>query len=381
MTMDFAPSEEQRLLVDTLRRALKADEAVARILASLDQTSGWSRLRWQALADLGVLALPFEEADGGLAASPETMMLAMIEFGRAVVIEPVWSTLILGGSAVRHAGSAAQRERLIARIIDGSLTLAFAHGEPGSRWQRTLVRTRARCTDGQWHLTGQKHTVLFGASADEIVVSARCFGSDDAAEGIGLFLVPAAAAGLSRKGYRTQDALEAADLVLDEVVGEPLGDTSLGAAALERILDDATAGAIAEAVGAMEEALQLTIGYLKTRQQFGRPIGDFQALQHRAANLYIAVEQARSMAFYAAAAQHEAGPARSAALAAALAVTITSARLVAEEAIQLHGGIGMTMEYRLGHLVKRLAMLEPRFGSREVVLDQLARHGGLAGEM
>ncbi|HVV92422.1 MAG TPA: acyl-CoA dehydrogenase family protein [Hyphomicrobiales bacterium] len=379
--MDFDLSDEQRLLKESVERLLADRYDMAKRKAYGAGEPGWSRDLWRQYAELGLLAVPFAEEHGGIGGGPVEIMVVMEAFGRSLVLEPYLATMVLGGGFLRHGGSAAQQGALIPKIAAGELTLAFGHVERRSRYDLNDVETRAREEGGGWVLDGAKSVVLHGDSADKIVVTARVSGERRDRDGIGLFLVDGDAKGLSRRGYATQDGLRAAELTLESVraAGDAvLGEPGKGLAVAERVVDEAIAALCAEAVGAMAEAHRITVDYLKVRKQFGVPIGSFQALQHRAADMTVALEQARSMALFATmmASEDDAG-ARHRAVAAAKVQIGRSARFVGQQAIQLHGGIGMTMEYPVGHYFKRLTMIDTLFGDADHHLAQLAAAGGL----
>jgi pimeloyl-CoA dehydrogenase small subunit len=305
----------------------------------------------------------------------------MEAWGRALALEPFLATAVLGGGFLRHGGSDEQKAGLVPKIAEGGLTLAFAHTERQSRYDLADVATQAK-KDGQgWVLDGEKGVVLHGDSADKLIVTARVGGGRRDREGVALFLVDAKAEGVSRRGYPTQDGLRAAEISLARVRVGPEGVIGEPGAALplvERVVDEAIAALCAEAVGAMDALHELTLDYLKTRKQFGVAIGSFQALQHRAADMMIALEQARSMAMFATMmAADENAEERRKSVAAAKVQIGRSARFVGQQATQLHGGIGMTMEYKGGHYFKRLTMIDTMFGDADHHLRELASRGGL----
>lgn len=375
--MDFDLSEEQALLKSSIDRLMADHYAFERRKAYAAAPDGWSREMWRRYAELGLLGLPFTEADGGFGGGGIETMIAMEAMGRALAIEPYVATVVLAGAALRHGASPAQRAALVPRIAAGEMILAFAHFERGARFDLAHVTARARHDGGAWVIDGEKSLVLAGGSADQFVVSARAAGR----EGLALFLVDAKADGVSVRSYPTQDGMRAAELALVGVrVPETavLGEPGAAQGAIERVAEDAIAALAAEAVGAMAALTDLTVEYLKTRRQFGVPIGSFQVLQHRAAEMLMALEQARSMALYAAMMVDEANAAeRAKAMAAAKIQVGRSGKFVAQQAIQLHGGIGMTMEYAAGHYMKRLTMIDLMFGDADHHLRALARGGGL----
>lgn len=383
--MDFDLTEEQRLLRDSVDRLI--DDAYGdfdKRRAYAAEPNGFSAALWTRFAELGLLGLPFAEADGGYGGGPVETMLVMEAIGRGLALEPYLSTVVLGGGFVRLGGNDAQRRRLLPRIADGSLRLAFAHTERQARYDLFDVATTARAEGGGFVLDGAKSVVLHGDSADLLVVGARLSGARRDRAGIGLFLVDAGAQGVTRRSYPTQDGQRAAEITLEHVrvpADAMLGAPGDGLALIGRVTDTAIAALCAEAVGAMAALHALTVDYLKTRKQFGVPIGSFQALQHRAADMLVALEQARSMAMYAAMMADAPDAAeRHIAMAAARVQIDDSARMVGQAAIQLHGGIGMTQEYKAGHYFKRLTMISMMFGDTDHHLRAVAEAGGLAGD-
>lgn len=379
--MDFDLSDEQVLLRDTVERLLADRYDFQKRNAFAASDPGWSREMWSAFAELGLLGVPFAADDGGLEGSAVETMIIMEAFGRALSLEPYLATVVLGGGLLRHGGSAAQRSEHIPGIIAGERLVAFAHSERQARFDLAQVDTRAEKRGGGWVLDGAKALVLDGASADVLVVSARTAGDAAEREGIGLFLVDGRAPGVTVRGYAMQDARRAADITLEAVeVGAEavLGDPAGALPLIERVVDEAIAALSAEAVGAMTAMHELTLAYLKERKQFGVPIGSFQVLQHEAVDMYVAVEQARSMMMLAAMmAAEENAAERGRAMAAAKVQVGHSARLVGQKAIQLHGGVGMTAEFKVGHCFKRATMIDMTFGNADHHLARLGEAGGL----
>jgi pimeloyl-CoA dehydrogenase small subunit len=381
--MDFDLTDEQRLLKDSVDRLIGDQyqfEQRKRYLAAAD---GWSRDAWKQYAELGLLGLPFAEQFGGFGGGPVETMIVMEAFGRGLVLEPYFATVILGGGLLRRAGTAAQQQALIPEIVQGKLKLAFAHVERQSRYDLADVATTARLDGAVWVLDGAKSVVLHGDCADRLLVTARVSGERRDRAGVGLFLIDASAPGVTRRGYPTQDGLRAAEVTLSGVrvaAGDVLGEAGAALPAIEHVMDEAIAALCAEAVGAMQVMHETTLEYLKTRQQFGRPIGQFQVLQHRSVDMLVALEQARSMAMFAAVmAGEEDATERRRAMAAAKVQIGRSGKHIGQEAIQLHGGIGMTMEYKVGHYFKRMTMIDMLFGDADTHLATLARLGGLFG--
>jgi pimeloyl-CoA dehydrogenase small subunit len=368
--VDFDLTEEQRLLKDSIDRFVgDAYGDFEKRKTYQAGPGGYSAAQWSGFAELGVLALPFTEEEGGIGGGPVETMIVMEAIGRGLVVEPYFSTVVLGGGFIRLGGSAAMRAELVPQIADGSLTLAFAQLEPRSRYDLHDVSTTARRSGDGFVLDGVKVGVLYGDSADRLVVSARTAGAQRDRDGITLFLVDATAPGVTRRGMATQDGQRSAEITLEgvQVPAEAvLGEVDAGLPLMQQVTDLAIAALCAEAVGTLDELQRNTVDYLKARQQFGVAIGSFQALQHRAADMLVAVEQARSMALYAAMMAEETDAAlRQSAISAAKVQINNSARKVGQEAVQLQGGIAMTWEYKAGHYFKRLTMIEKSFGDTD----------------
>jgi pimeloyl-CoA dehydrogenase small subunit len=377
--MDFDLNDEQRLLKESLERLLGDRYAFEQRKAYQQAACGWSRELWAQYAELGLLGLPFAERYGGSAGGPVETMIVMEAFGRGLTLEPYLATVVLGGGFLRHGGSAEQCAALLPKIADGSLKLAFAHTERHSRYDLHDIETRAVRDGAGWVLDGEKGVVLHGDTADKLIVTARVGGGRRERDGIAAFIVDGTAAGVSRRGYATQDGLRAAEVALAGVRVGPegmLGEPGAAAPLIERVVDEAIAALCAEAVGAMAVMQELTVDYLKTRRQFGREIGSFQILQHRAVDMLIALEQARSMAMFATmmAAEENAAERRNAVAAAKVQIG-RSGKFIGQQSIQLHGGIGMTMEYKVGHYFKRMTMIDMMFGDADYHLRELARRG------
>lgn len=379
--MDFDLNDEQRMLRESLDRMLAQEYDFESRRKYLAEAGGWSRRVWQHYAEMGLLALPFAPEDGGMGGTAVEQMLVMEALGRHLALEPYLATVVLAGGVLRHGAGREQRAALVPAIADGSLTLALAYAERQSRYELADVATTAREVAGGWQLDGSKSFVLHGGSADKFIVSARVSGAQRDPGGIALFLVDGANAGLTRRAYIGQDKLNMADLRLESVLVSSearIGTTDGGLQLLTRALEGGVAAICAEAVGAMERAHEITVDYLKVRKQFGVAIGSFQALQHRAVDMLVMVEQARSMAMFAAMSAEEADAGRRAiAMSAAKALVLRSGRWVAQQGVQLHGGIGVTEECHVGHYLRRLSMLEPLFGDVDHHLKTLSRSSGL----
>ncbi len=374
--MDFRLSEEQQLLRDSIARYVANEYGFEARKAIIASDQGWSPSVWAQLAEMGLLGVPFAESDGGFGGSMVDVMVVMQEFGRGIVVEPYLATVVLGGGLVNLAGSAAQREDILPRVVAGKWLLAAAYGEPQSRYDLHDVATAAKRDGGGFVLAGRKSVVLHGAAADTLIVSARTAGAQRDRDGITLFLVDAKARGVTVSDARTIDGLRAADVALDGVhVGAEavLGAVDGGFATLEAGADLGAAALCAEAVGVVEALNAATLEYLKTRQQFGQPIGRFQALQHRAVDMLIHAEQTKSMACVAAVkCQSADATERRRAVSAAKSLVGRAGRAVAKEAIQMHGGMGVTNELPAAHYAKRLTMIDFWLGDSDWHTERFA---------
>ncbi len=381
--MDFEYSDEQRMLKDSIDRLIPpAYDDLGKRKNTQAEGHGFSEELWGKYAELGLTALPFSEEDGGFGGGPVETMLVMEAIGRGLALEPYLSSVVVGGNLIRLGGTPAQREATIGGIADGSLRVAFAHVERQARYDLFDVSTHAKKTETGYTIEGDKSVVLGGDSAQKLIVSARTSSASRRdRHGITLFLVDADAPGISRRGFPTQDGQRGAAISFAGVqVGADaiIGELDHGGALIEHVTDIAIAAVCSEAVGAMTSLHALTLDYLKTRKQFGVPIGSFQVLQHKAVDMFTALEQARSMAYYAAmmAASDDADDRRRALSAAKVQIN-NSAKFVGETAVQLHGGIGVTMEYRAGHYFKRLTMIQSLFGDTDHHMRVVDRAGGM----
>jgi pimeloyl-CoA dehydrogenase small subunit len=379
--MDFDLSEEQRLLKESVDGLLTDSYDFDARKKYMKEKGGWSKAVWGKLAEQGLLGLPFAEADGGFGAGGVETMIVMEALGKALVLEPYLATVVIGGGFLRHGGSDAQKAAHVPGIIDGSKTFAFAQLEKNSRYDLADVSTTAKKKGAGWVIDGEKFVVLNGENADTLIVTARTKGGRHDKTGIGVFLVPANAKGVVKKSYPTQDGLHAADISFTAVeVGSDaaIGDAENALPLIERVVDEARAALCAEAVGLMDQSLKTTVEYIKTRKQFGVAIGTFQSLQHRAADMFVAVEQARSMSMFATmAADFDDPKERAKAVAAAKVQIGKSGKFVGQQSIQLHGGIGMTQEAKIGHYFKRLTMIENTFGDTDYHMRRVSEAGGL----
>ena len=366
--MDFSLSEEQRMLKDTVERLVRETYDFEKRQKVSESEEGFSREVWGQLAELGLLGVPFPEDFGGLGGGGIDLMIVGEAIGQGLVVEPYLSTVVLGGGLVELLGSDAQKEEILGAVVGGEKLLAFAHGEPDGRYETAHVRATAEKVGGGWKLTGRKSVVLNGGEADTLIVSARVSGAHDDEDGIGLFLVDKGAANMKLHSTPAIDGTRVAEIALDGV--EVSADAVLGTPgacfqAIEEVLARAIILLSGEAVGAMNMAVDTTVEYLKTRKQFGKALSQFQVLQHRAVEMRIALEEARSLAILAAARLGEPRDVRELAVSAAKSGIGRHARFVGEQAIQLHGGIGMTWEVPVAHYAKRLVMLDHLFGDTD----------------
>jgi pimeloyl-CoA dehydrogenase small subunit len=378
--MDFEYTEEQRLLRESLDRLLGDSYGFDKRKTYLAETEGFSPTMWAQYAELGLLGLPFAEAHGGFGGGGVETMVVMEALGRVIALEPYLATVVLAGTALRLAGSAAQQEALVPQIADGSVRLAFAHGERQARYDLNDVMTTATKTASGWRLDGAKSVVVLGDSAARLVVSARIAGERQDPDGISLFFVDCDANGVARRGYKMRDGTGAADLALSGVevpAGNELGEPGEGLATIERVIEAGIAATCAEAVGNMETMLAMTIEYMKTRVQFGKAIGENQALQHRATEMMMSLEQGRSLAMLAAIMiDDDNAEQRAHDISTAKVGVGQAARFVSQNAVQLHGGIGMTEEYAVGHYFRRCMVIEHSFGDTGYHLSKLAGQVG-----
>jgi len=384
--MDFQFSEEQQMLADSVRRLIDTHydfEARKAVVASAD---GWSAEMHTRMSALGLSALPFPEEHGGFQAGALDMIPVMQELGRGLLLEPLTTTLGAAGRILSSPDALRASPALAAEILrgvtSGHIRLAFAHAEAEARWNTAHVETRAtRRANGQWHLLGRKSVVLHAPCAQWIVLSARNGGESRDKEGLSVFLLRSSTPGLRATTYRTYDDQRAADLAVDVVLGAEalLGEAGKAYPAIEEAIDWAQALHCAETLGVMDEANRLTLEYLKTRRQFGVPIGAFQALQHRMVDMMILAEQSRSITYLAcdrvdaARAGTRSAAERRRAVSMARVKLCEAARDIGQEAVQLHGGMGMTIEMKISHCFKRLTALSQLYGDVDVHLERLAQ--------
>ena len=374
--MDLKLSEEQQMLQDTAARLVRDANPFEKREEFSKSELGFSQDFWNQLGELGLTAVPFSEELGGFGGSGVETMLIMTELGRGLTLEPYLESVIFGGGLVNQLGTDAQKETVLAEVAAGSLQLAVATEELDSHYNLASVTTTATANADGFVLNGRKAVVIGGHSAGKIIVSARTSGNQFDEAGISLFLVDPQAQGVTRRVYPTVDGRKACELFLNNVQvtkADVLGEIGQAFNALRYQQGRAIAAQCALAVGSMEEACNITLDYLKTRKQFGAPIGKFQALQHRMVDMLTEREQATSMAILAAChADAEDSEERTRILTAAKYIVTRGARFVAEQAIQLHSGIGMTWEYNLAHHAKTLVMIGHVFGDEEHALKAYA---------
>jgi alkylation response protein AidB-like acyl-CoA dehydrogenase len=375
--MNFDYSDEQQQLADSVRKYLGNEYDFEKRKAILKSAAGTSDTVWAAFAEMGLTAIALPEADGGFGGGAVDLMAVMEACGEALVVEPLLDVVGLASRLVARAGSAAQRAALLPGVIDGSMRLAFASTEAGSRYDLAPAVTTARAAADGWVLDGNKRVVVGASSAQRLVVSARTSGAAGEALGVSLFIVDPKAPGVSLNPSRTVDGMRVADvqfagvvLGADALLG-PLGEAMPH---IEEAADFACALLCADAIGAMKRANDATLDYMKQRKQFGVPIASFQVLQHRMVEMYIATEQARSMAIMAASTVDAGGDAmaRARAVSAAKIKIADAARQVSQESVQLHGGMGMTEELKVSHTFRRLTMVAQRFGDVDHHLERYA---------
>jgi alkylation response protein AidB-like acyl-CoA dehydrogenase len=363
--VDIQLTEEQELLRGSIQRLLRDqyDFDARRKIVATDE--GWSRKHWNAFAELGLCAAPFQESSGGLGGGPLATMIVMQEFGRNLVVEPFFETVVLAGGLIEDIGSRVQRDQFLPHIMAGESIWALAWAEGRSRYDFEKIATTARRQGENYVLSGTKATVIGAPWADKLIVSARTSGGPRDRSGISLFVVDRHSANLHLQGFKTIDGRRAAEVALMNVevpASQLLGTEGEGVAALEACRDRAIAALCAEAIGAMTELNAATLEYSKTRKQFGTTLGSFQVLQHRMVDMFIALEEAVSLT------QHlnlclAAGEPNGSRLASGAKTKVGyAARFIAEQAIQLHGGMGMSDELNVGHYFKRISAINVQFG-------------------
>ena len=366
--MDFSFTSEQDMLRDTVAKlvAQQYDFDTRRKVAKSE--AGWRPEMWSQFAELGLLGASFTEAEGGFGTGPIEAMIISEEFGKGLVIEPYLQTVVIGGNFFRHGGTDAQKEEHIAGIIGGETRFAFAYSEPKSRFDLNDVSTTAKKEGACYTLNGHKAVVLGAPFATHLIVTARTSGGQRDAKGVSVFIVPKGAKGVTTRDYPTVDGLRASEVYFENVsVGADalIGAADNGLALTEKVVDNAIAALCAEAVGCFKVLNEATISYAKQRKQFGQPIATFQVLQHRMVDMFMAAEQASSMTYMVTLKLDEADKARKLAASAAKVQIGKAGKLVSQDAVQIHGGMGMTDELNVGHFFKRVTMIESQFGNTD----------------
>lgn len=371
--MDLSFSDEQNMLRDSADRFVLENCGAENLRTTRDTEDGFSRDYWNQFAELGWLALPFSEEQGGLGGTPVDTMVLMESFGKGLVLEPFFATVILAGGVLRQLGECP----LIEPLVEGGLLMSVAYAEPQSRYDLFDVATTAEKSGDVYTLNGHKAVVIHGEAADKLIVSARTSGDTRDEVGISLFLIDGDAEGVERRGYPTVDGSRAAEVILNNVqVGADalIGEEGNGLAILEKAVDEAIAALCAEAVGAMKVLVDTTVEYCKTREQFGQPISQFQVLRHRMADMMMEYEQAKSLALVAALKVHSDDPVEARKAVSGAKVQIgKSGKFVGQQAVQLHGGMGMTDELSVGHYFKRLTMIDVLLGNMDHHLKRFAK--------
>ncbi|HEY2049423.1 MAG TPA: acyl-CoA dehydrogenase family protein [Caulobacteraceae bacterium] len=374
--MDFSFTEEQGLLRDSVAAYLTDHYDFDKRRAAIKSGDGWRPEVWKAFAqDLGILGAAFPEDVGGLGGGPIETMVVMEEFGRALVVEPYLSTVVIGGGFLRRAGTDAAKE-VIGGVIGGDVLIAFAWAEPQARYSLFDLKTTARQEGGGWVLNGQKAVVIGAPWATHLLVTARTGGGQRDAGGVSVFLVPKSAAGVVTRDYPTVDGRRASEISFENVRLGPealIGEAGGALPLVEQVVDEAIAATCAEACGVLRKLHEGTLEYTKQRKQFGQPIAAFQVLQHRMVDMFIQVEQSVSMTYMAHIRLSEEAEERAKSISAAKVQIGRACKFVGQNAIQLHGGMGMTDEMAIGHYFKRATMLEGEFGSTDHHLRRYER--------
>jgi pimeloyl-CoA dehydrogenase small subunit len=375
--MDFSFTEEQTLLRDTVARFLADNYDFETFKRVSRGEPGWRPQIWKQFAELGLLGASLPEDFGGLGGGPIDTMIVMEEFGRALVVEPYVPTVVIGGGLLRDAGSDAQKQEWLPKIAGGEAVMAFAFAEPQGRYNLADLTTTAKKTGSGYVLNGMKAVVLGGPWADTLIVTARTGGAQRDAKGVNVFLVHRKSQGISARDYLTVDGLHASEITFENVAvpaANLIGAEGEGLRLIEEVVDEAIVAHCAEATGAMKVLLDATVEYSKTRKQFGVPIGKFQVLQHRMVDMFINSEQSVSITLMATLKLHESATERKKAVSAAKVQIGRGGRFVGQQAVQIHGGMGMTDELNVGHYFKRLTMLDTLYGN---VDHHLKRHMSL----
>lgn len=371
--MDLSYTDEQVLLQDSVRKFIEKDYDLDQRRKLSESEEGFSRDNWRQFAELGWLALPFSEEDGGLGGSPVDTMVLMEEFGKGLVVEPYIPTVIMVGSALAKGGSTEQKENILSGIIDGSIIATFAYAEEQAHHDLNNIVTTATKDGDFYTLNGTKSVVLNAGSADKILVSARTNGNTMDEDGITLFIVDANADGITREDYPTVDGLRASEVTFKDVkvsADDVVGEADKGFPILQKVANRAILALAAEAVGAMDVLYNATIEYTKQREQFGHPLSEFQVLKHRMAEMFMEYELAKSLCMKATMLESHESDDTQHTIHALKYLIGKSGKFIAQNAVQLHGGMGMTEELSVAHYFKRLTIIDSQFGDTDHHLTQ-----------
>ena len=378
--MDILLNETQALLKDSAEKFIERDYSfdVRRLVSSSEE--GFSRVIWNKFAELGWIGLSMPEEYGGWGGNLVDLSVLFEEIGRGLIVEPFLSTSVLGGSLINYNGSESQKKSIIPDLINGKLLLAFAFTERHSRYNLADIETTASNTGEGYIINGSKSIVIHGSTADKLIVSARISGESRDEQGISLFIVDANAEGIKRRSYQMVDGLSGAEIILDNVLiphENIIGEAGLAYPIIEKVIDEACIAICAESVGLMSELVRATVDYLKTREQFGTKIGSFQVLQHRAVDMFNSLELSRALVYRSAETISNVDDTKNRARAASAAKVQVgrSGKLIGQQAIQLHGGMGMTDELSVSHYFKRLTMLGSLFGDTDYHLKRFVMLG------
>ena len=364
--MNFNLSEEQIMIRDSIVRFVQQNYELEQRNKVVAKPHGYSAEHWQQFAELGWLSIPFDEAVGGFGGGPADTMVIMQELGRGLVAEPYLPTVLLFGQLIQLGASDDLKSELLPSLIGGELQGAFAYAERQSRYALNDVTTTAEQNGNGWVLNGRKTVVLNGGGAQQLVVAARTSGEQYDQQGITLLLVDAQAQGVHKTGYSMTDGRRAANIEFNNAVATTvIGEVDQGYSLMQTVLDQARLAVSAEALGAMEFLNTTTLAYLKTREQFGVPIGSFQALQHRMVDCFAACENTKSLLYRAVCTAVEGSQDAQQSLLALKVMVGRAGKLIGGEAIQMHGGMGMTNELAVGHYVKRLMIINTLFGDAD----------------
>ena len=373
--MDLSFTEVQTMLIDSVEKFITNDYSFERRQQYAASDTGYSADVWATFADLGWTAVPFGEDDGGFDGGPVELMAMMQQFGRGLIVEPYLANIVLAGGVLRRAASGSQKTKWLQPLISGELQAALAVTEPQSRYDLANIETTATKDGDDWIITGRKGVVLNGGNAGLLIIPARTSGSTTDRDGITLFAVGGMADGVSRNAYPTVDGHQAAEIVLQDVRVESntiLGDIDKAYAVLDAVVDEATLAVCAEAVGIMQTLTDKTVEYSKSREQFGVPIGSFQALQHRMVDMLTACEQSYSLLLWAAMANADQTEDAKRAISAIKYQVGTAGKKVGQEAVQIHGAMGVSWDVDIAHYFKRLTTIGQMFGNADWHLDKLA---------